>query len=287
MIDHGTRFAVSVDVADNVELAVTEGEVEIAGPKNRGGTWEGRHLFAGDALRAAGDNRIEPDHADDLARLTRQLPLRDSPRNVEVVAGYQDDFEAGVLDAPRRTGGWRYLTNATSSIGDPSGYVDLLWQDAASKGEQAQYDANGSRSQPDASSTGFVALRATGGHPGYGRFQSEDGSERYAIAAFTVPKGGRYRIESGWLCRWEEEMRVPDRFLDLVVHVDGEPLSLHEFCDRSGLIKFSGNLGQLQFGSTIYLGVGPSGYAYNDTFNWGFKIVRVLEPQENKHVEGR
>lgn len=277
VIDHGTRFVVDVDASNRVDVAVAEGEVELdARQPGRRGAEPNPRLFAGDGVRLGAARKGAPLQAGKLVEFARQhLPVVAGHRDLEVVAGYQVDFVPGGMSAEDQLGSWRYLVNQNSPIGDPGGYVDLQWQSGPDV--RSQYDANPAlASEPADSPLGFVALRRDSGHPGLGRFQVDDGIDRYAIAAFTVPEDGEYFVRSGWLCRWEEKGRFPDKYLDLVIHVDDRPFDAHKYCYQSGLLKFQADLGPLRRGQTIYVAVGPNGYSYNDSFKWGYKIVRSI-----------
>ncbi|MAT67903.1 MAG: hypothetical protein CMJ58_00085 [Planctomycetaceae bacterium] len=283
VIDHGTRFVVDVDASNMVEVAVAEGEVELDGRQpGRDGDEANRRLFAGDGVRLGAAKNRAPLEAGKLVEFARQhLPVVAEQRDMEVIAGYQVDFIAGGKFPEERPGAWRYLVNQNSPIGEPGGYVELQWQEGPNVRDQ--YDANlAAADEPADSPSGYVALRRDSGHPGLGRFQVDDGIDRYAIAAFTVPADGEYFVRSGWLCRWEEKGRFPDKYLDLVIHVDDRPFDEHKYCYQSGLLKFQADLGPLRRGQTIYVAVGPNGYSYNDSFKWGFKIVRSLSSAINE-----
>ena len=73
-------------------------------------------------------------------------------------------------------------------------------------------------------------------------------------------------------------VRDLDHVLDVAVHVNDEPVTTRDFCNRSCYLHLAWPLGTLKAGDAIYVGVGPSGVDHNDRFRWGFYVVHEIEP---------
>ncbi|MEN1678138.1 MAG: FecR domain-containing protein [Planctomycetota bacterium] len=282
VIDRGTQFAVSVDENRNVDVAVTRGAVDVAdaGDTNPQSL---RRINAGGAVRSE-DGNVDAIRQDaTLVRLADELPPRPDASQAIVEGRYQHDFDYSGPDLPRQSGGWRYLTNDAGPIGDPRNYRNLLWDP---EGEGC-YDSNGSDPRRPGPPGTIVKLRQSSGHTGWGSLQAPDGIDHYAIAAFAVPVDGVYYVRSGWIHR--PESRRPDgkdssynrQTVDVVVHVDDQPLALQGICRGPRVLKFESPLGRLKAGSTVYVGVGPDGDNFNDRFEWGFFVVRDLTPDDD------
>lgn len=266
VVDHGTEFAVTVsgDGDDaQVNVVVTEGEVEVLADKQREG---GRRLRAGEGVQST-EGKVE-DGDDAAARdLTKQLPHRPEFKNAVVVGDRWADWAVGVEGEPCRAGPWRYYTNNSGAFGNPDTYAELTW------------DAASNSYRPEERGTSlwlneYVRVHRDGGHTGKGREQVWDEIDRYSITGFIVPSDGVYRVEAGWLeRRWARQWNL-DEVLDVAIHVNDGPQLMQTFCNRSGFVTFRQALGKLTAGDTIYVGVGPNGIDFNDKFRWGFYIVR-------------
>ena len=273
VVDRGTKFELNVTRDQRVDVAVTKGEVELFGNGANPDLWETpTRLVEGQAARAEGD-RVEQIIADEALRtLTQKLPPRPDHTEVEVVARYRRDFVKGVSNRPRSSGQWQYLVNSWAPIGGAEGYSELIWDS-----RREVYDPNGDQDWLAGSRLHAANLSHRGGHPGSGKDQTKNDQDHYVIAAYDVPRDGVYRIESGWLVRFESREDIANQAVDLVVHINEDPPIYRETCSRDGLLRFGGTLGLLNQGDRIYVAVGPHGVDHNDRFEWDFAIVRMLD----------
>ncbi len=278
VIDHGTKFLVSVgNGADDseVKVVVAEGEVEVFKPQQQATS---QRLLTGDGVRTEGDLLTTDKPSDDDHRLTATLPSPLKRGQAVVVGDRWHDWRPGVPDQPRREGAWRYFANSGGPFGDIDSYLELTWN------ERGFYCPLGNVPGRAPGALEFVRVHRDGGHPGRGSQQNGNGLDIYSIAAFTVPTDGRYSIEAGWLERPETKVWDERQMLDVSIHVNSEPVTSQFILGRNCYMTFATDLGELVAGDTIYAGVGPSGYAYNDRFRWGFYIVRELTSGERgKH----
>lgn len=188
-----------------------------------------------------------------------------------VVANYRDDFQPG----NPRTAGWEYLWNAPPGwaigstgdqtggfIGVPDGYLTLI---SNGTGWTPDGDTVGSNNLP----SGFLALSATGGHPG----PSAGGTnkrDRYAIAAYTVPSSGYYTIENSFIT-------VPNSGSDgiEVLVFPGRSEAISKVLGQAVTTpSFDTEIGYLDSGQTIYVAFGPKDASAFNTFQMDFSIVR-------------
>ena len=273
LIDRGTQFAVSVDSEQGVDVAVTEGEVEIARTESDKTVSDTRLVKAGAGVRAdaSGVQSVGVDAS--LVSLAGRLPERPNETEVEVVGRYQWDFVPGVPDQPAHAGSWRYYTNGYGPIGDPNNYQELLWDPDG----EGHYDFDGSNPKEGRGPLAIAKLRKNSGHPGHGSEQARDKIDRYVIAAFITPSEGVYRLESGWIVRPENRKWLENQAVDVFVHVDDAPPVLRADCQQNENCRFRADFGLLPAGAKIYVAVGPKGINYNDRFEWGFVFTRELE----------
>ncbi|MEO0586621.1 MAG: hypothetical protein AAF078_03185 [Planctomycetota bacterium] len=174
---------------------------------------------------------------------------------ITVEADYRDDFS---ITSP--TSGWSYLWNANGNIGNPNNYTPLQ---ASSAG---YYSADGN-AVPSPSPANFLRLGPTFAHPGLGSSQTD--RDYFAIAAFTVDVAGYYFIRDSFI-----ETTADTAGIELVVHINGQPLLLSDlFADRS-IGGFDIDLGQLVVGDTIYVAVGPDGASPFDFVSLDFTLAR-------------
>ncbi|HYF35387.1 MAG TPA: hypothetical protein VD994_08875, partial [Prosthecobacter sp.] len=183
--------------------------------------------------------------------------------SARVVADYRDDFKT---HSPLP--GWSYQWNATSAITDPAGYVYLAWSPAASR-----YMSNGLAFPDTGSYCSYGSFTSTGGHPGKGSAQGAT-VDRFAIAAYTVKAAGYYGISSSFVT----QSSALGNGGQLVVYTDtnGGSLFTNKFSGTyppAGTLNFDGNVGLLQAGDTIYVGIGPNTTDGNDGFTLDFSIV--------------
>ncbi len=268
VIDHGTRFTVRVDDASEAKVVVDDGEVEVFRPDDRQNS---RRLFTGAGVRTEGALLEDQAGTDSDAKLTSQLPNLPGRGDVVVVGDRWRDWRPGVADQPRRDGPWRHFTNVDGPFGDPASYQELLWN------ESRFYVLYGNVQKPNALQVEYGKVHRDGGHPGQGAEHSRDGLDHYSITAFIVPEDGSYRIEGGWLERPETKRWNEMHMLDVSTHVNDGPVLFRKVCDKNCYVAFSGALGELRQGDTIYIGVGPGGVNFNDRFRWGFYVVKELK----------
>ena len=277
IVDRGTQFVVEVSANQEVNVGVTKGEVEILGQTDQDASErvEFKHsLLEGKAIRAAGGSLLETELDLGWGGLSDKLPIRPGNDEVEVVAKYRRDFVAGIGNEPRREGNWRYFANQWSAWDDTEGYAELRWDS-----HRKLYDPNGDFGRNSGTRLFAANLSYRGGHPGQGRDQVKDDTDHYVIAAYQVQHPGMYRLESGWLVRAESRADLPtQQSVDLRVRVNERPDAIYATCNRDGLLRFQGDLGQLKEGDWIYVAVGPQGVSFNDRFEWDFAIVRVIVP---------
>ena len=192
----------------------------------------------------------------------------------ETVAGFRRDFRA---KAPL-VSGWSYLWNSpdewapgetpynmwSGRIGQPSGYLSLREADGI-------WTADGDRKGNDGTPDRFIALNATGGHPGGGIEVYRNYEGRFAIAAYTVSDSGTYALASSSVSVGESD--VGDG-IELIVHVNGNDPLFREHVPAGTNRSFDLPLGDLKKDDTVYVGVGPWIKCYADAFQWDFSIVR-------------
>lgn len=184
------------------------------------------------------------------------------------IADYTDDFQG-----PTPTAGWSYLTNNAGPIGTASNYTPLVWS-ADFAGGSYKLTSDDNLPDPvaysDGATTGegsYVYLASAGGHPGHGTDQQTNGTDRYAIAAYTLSQGGETWISDSQYTRnsQPQEIRV-------YVNDDLKASST----DTS--FTFNINLGVLNAEDTIYVAMGPSGTHNSDGFAIDYTINQVPEP---------
>lgn len=270
IVDHGTEFAVSVAGGSDtpkVNVVVTEGEVEVLPDSKQ---VKGRRLRAGQGVRSSG---AQLEDGDDVAarELTKMLPKRPEFKNAVLVANRWAEWSPGSEGQPCREGRWRYYTNVGGPFGDPTCYVELVWDQPSHAYRHPQHGSQLNEFY-------YVRAHREGGHPGKGNTQSRDKLDHYSITAYTVPEEGVYRLEAGWLERRWARRWDQDHVMDIAVHVNDREVSMRDYCDRSSFVSFRKPLGMLQAGDTIYVGVGPNGVDHDDKFRWGYYIVRESEP---------
>lgn len=183
--------------------------------------------------------------------------------STRVVADYRDDFKP-VSPLP----GWSYSWNAASAINDPSGYVCLNWSPTANR-----YMSNGLVFPDTGTYCSYGSFTSTGGHPGKGSAQGAT-VDRFAIAGYTVKLAGWYGISNSFVTQGS----ALGNGGQVVVYTDtndGATFTNHfsGTYPAAGTINFNGNVGYLEPGDTIYVGVGPNTTDGNDGFTVDFSIV--------------
>jgi hypothetical protein len=119
----------------------------------------------------------------------------------------------------------------------------------------------------------YGALHGTGGHPGKG---TTDGStlDRFALAAYTVKLAGYYGINSSFVT----VASTASNGVQLQVYKDtaGGTTFTSTFsntCLGGATLNFNHNVGQLQVGDIIYVGIGPNNDDASDGFTLDYSIV--------------
>ncbi|WP_165226486.1 beta strand repeat-containing protein [Aquisphaera insulae] len=203
------------------------------------------HTFTGAATRTI---RVSATDADGTVRPADTL-IRD----------YATDFLA-----PTPAAGWSYLWNGGGAVGNPANYTAMVANPA-----NTRYQAV-TTSYPSSYPAGFVALGANGGHPGGGSGQTPGGYDVAAIAAYTVPAGGTYRLGNGTLTRANGGA--------------GGTIGLAAYSGSTRLLSDPGVAGTIAWGSapvslaagsTLYAAVLPEGSDGYDSFAWDFNVIRV------------
>jgi hypothetical protein len=189
------------------------------------------------------------------------LYVRWQSRPPVIIANYRADFQS---ETPKP--GWQYLWNAAGELGHASHYAALVWNGSA-------YNLDGAPN-PRPMPAKYMGLdNKGGGHPGQGHAQHGgvgNETDRYVLAAFTVPAAGRYFITNSSLRRHDGESKGQVLLRVFVNDTEVEPGFT---CDSKEPQPFDRALGQLKASDTIYVGVGPDGMDYNDSFAWDFSIA--------------
>jgi hypothetical protein len=182
-----------------------------------------------------------------------------------VVAGYRADFQGG---SPKP--GWSYQWNATGPITSAANYRLLAWSPVTNR-----YSVNGFPVQPDNSSTLFPygGLGSTGGHPGRGVNQAAT-HDRFPIAAYTVKLSGYYGLSASSVTIGTAASNGGQVMIFTETNA-GATFTQKYSATFSSVTPFvfDQNVGFLNKGDTIYVGVGPNLSDGNDSFSWDYSIV--------------
>jgi hypothetical protein len=183
--------------------------------------------------------------------------------SARVVADYRDDFKTHA-PAP----GWSYQWNATTAITDPSGYIYLSWSPTANR-----YMSNGLVFPDTGSYCSYGSFTSTGGHPGKGSTQGAS-VDRFAIAGYTVKYDGYYGISNSFVT--QSSSLGNGGQVVIYTDTDGGGVFTNKFSGTyppASTLNFDGNLGYLEVGDTIYVGIGPNTTDGNDGFSMDYSIV--------------
>lgn len=183
--------------------------------------------------------------------------------STRVVADYRDDFKP-VSPAP----GWSYSWNAASAINDPSGFISLNWSPTANR-----YMSNGLAFPDTTSYCSYGSFTSSGGHPGKGSNQGAT-VDRFAIVGYTVKYAGYYGINNSFVT----QSSALGNGGQVVIYkdIDNGTTFTNTFSGTyppASTLNFNGNVGYLEPGDTIYIGVGPNLTDGNDGFSIDFSIV--------------
>ena len=183
------------------------------------------------------------------------------------IADYQNDFTTGGFPS-----GWRYLwnqpngwpsapDNTTGTIGDPLSYANL-------QPTGRFYTPDGDQNFANNPPAGYLQLSGSGGHPGNAASAAGE-RDRYAIAAYTVPFSGYFKITNSWM----QQSSSSSSGLNLIVHVDANPFAVNLTTYSTNACAFDTLLGYLNAGQTIYVAIGPDGDPGYDSFALDFSIA--------------
>jgi hypothetical protein len=180
-----------------------------------------------------------------------------------MIADYRDDFKP-VSPLPS----WSYSWNASSAITDPSGFIALNWSPSANR-----YMSNGLVFPDTTSFCSYGSFTSTGGHPGKGSGQGAT-VDRFAIVGYTVKYAGYYGVNNSYVT----QSSALGNGGQLVIYKDinNGTTFTNTFSSTyapATTLTFDGNVGYLQPGDTIYIGIGPNGTDGNDGFSLDFSIV--------------
>ena len=187
--------------------------------------------------------------------------LSDKPQPAHRTAVEGDSFTNQFRTvAPRQ--GWNYLWNSDGPIGNPRNYSPLQWNGT-------RYERDTDSTFPDETPAMWVTLFGpNGGHPGQGTGHGAP-YDVYAVASLCVPVDGRYVLTNAWVNNTDAGS------VSLIVHVNTNApvVFLNGLTSVSSPHRFGTDLGLLNAGDTVYIGVGPDGDENNDSFVWDFTIL--------------
>jgi hypothetical protein len=198
-----------------------------------------------------------------------------------IVAAYQTDYVAGTTTGQTRAqvsgDGWNYMSNTAGAIGTASNYTSLFWNSTATlDGKTGGYTIT-SGTYPTPSTDIYTGLFANGvGHVGKGTAQDPSNISRYAIAAYTIQTGeaGSLAVSNGVLTTTAGSGNP----LNVQVYVNNDLKQDYSGVHSSATLNFSGSLGSLIAGDTVYVAVGPTTADFGGHFNLNFEIASVPEP---------
>ena len=117
---------------------------------------------------------------------------------------------------------------------------------------------------------------AKGACVGKGTAQDPSNISRYAIAAYTIQTGeaGSLAVSNGVLTTTAGSGNP----LNVQVYVNNVLKQNYSGVNSSATLNFSGSLGSLIAGDTVYVAVGPTTADFGGHFNLNFEIASVPEP---------
>lgn len=182
-----------------------------------------------------------------------------------VIADYRDDFKP---TAPLPA--WSYWWNASGTVTNPDNFRALNWSIVSPR-----YMLNGLAYPATGTDCNYGALHSTGGHPGKGSTQQVAGSpDRFVLAGYTVKLAGYYGVNSSFVTVGA----AVGNGVQLMVYKDtaGGTVFTNTFtgtCAPTATLNFNHNVGQLQVGDIIYVGIGPNTTDGSDSFSLDYSIV--------------
>ena len=173
-----------------------------------------------------------------------------------LIADYRDDFQG-----PTPKTGWAYKWNSGGPIGTMANYSNLLWTSSGS------YDGDGVNGLPAPGNAQFIFFTATNVHPGGGLAQGA-GTDRYAIAEYTIPAAGNYSITDSSFTHADPGGAA----VELRVYVNNTLRSSVTIPQSAAVSTFNQVLGPLAAGDKVFVAVGPAGDHSNDNSSIDFTI---------------
>lgn len=194
-----------------------------------------------------------PEAQPDVAATTANTPvsigvLANDTINNLLIADYRDDFQG-----PTPKAGWAYKWNSLGPIGTLANYANLLWTPSGT------YDADGINGLPTAGPAQYVFFAPANVHPGGGTAQGA-GTDRYAIAEYTIPAAGNYSITDSSFTHTDGG----GADVELRVYVNNALRSSAIIPQSAAVTTFNQVLGPLATGDKVFVAVGPSGNHGND-----------------------
>ena len=196
--------------------------------------------------------------------------------------------------------GWSFLWNApddwdtltagdqtTGQFGSLGSYRPLQFADSS-----LQWTIDGTPSPPAGPAPApYLRLDSQGGHTGFGfdeRFSNAQ--DRFAIAAFSVPHSGEYRLVDFSVS--VADSPVAGDGVEIAVHTDdGTQLNSKTIVAQGETQGLDLEIGFLSKGDKVYVGYGPNKNHAYDNFETDFTIQRNLPRElplrEINHVDGR
>lgn len=207
-----------------------------------------------------------------------------------VVADLKDDFpkSAGENLAP----GWSVLWNpptgwtpagpsgdlATGVIGSAANYAAMFRQPASTT-----WTPSGSPPLTSAEPAGGAQIAFLGGDvtavPGRsGPQQSPVAYDRYVIAAFEAPQSGLYALHDAWA----EKLVDSGDPVEIRIYVGDRLVSTESAFagPGAGKSRFSGDLGYVAKGETVYVALGPDGDDQADLVRFDFTVTEYAPRQK-------
>ena len=241
------------------------------------------HLNRGDAVRVAfgpnGNHAFDSFETDFSIRVHEEL--------VQQVANFRSTVDSNLeTDSRNRVSQseWELLWNApqgwqptgvpgdrtTGSIDDIESYTSVVRANSSLLTPVGSGEVAGSPAF-------HLRFDRLGGHTGIGESQDVSFLDRYAIAAQTIERSGRYSLTDSFV---ETSLRSQDG-VEVRVFVNGtEHEYFREVVDGGDRQAFDVDFGQLNRGDTVYVAFGANENHNGDGFETDFSLVRELPRAE-------
>lgn len=202
----------------------------------------------------------------------------------QIIADFRDDFRSGTPLA-----GWSYYWNAPEGLPEqPDHSSSFLTSSGATFTDlvsvESKYTPNGDLEFSDEAPSGFLFLEKTGGHPGLGGLEVRGGPvgiDRYAIASYTVPSSGFYRLTATSIGLSDTRSNG----IRLVVMEPGPDIHFETVVYGTQTSTFDCDLGRIQEGGEILVAVGANGHSGFDTFTLDYSIEKYVPDFEEYYLE--